>query len=92
MEKTKEPSKSYIPQSNYSSLLSEAVKRHTKSGMYIIITGESGCGKSSLLADWWEGFKTSSNILTLMFVIGKLLLFINRLLIFLLRISFLLQS
>lgn len=64
--------KNYIPRASYTSILDQSLQRHNKAmrGTYIVMTGEDGSGKSSLLADWWLGFKKASNIPTFMFFIG----------------------
>lgn len=72
VQNAKEMVKKYIPRPKYSLLLDQAVKGQPESnkGRYIIMTGEAGCGKSSLLADWWKGFKQYSKTPTFLFFIG----------------------
>lgn len=66
----KEMLKDYVPRPNYSTLLDQAVTGHNDSnhGLYVIMTGEAGSGKSSLLADWWNKFKINSSFI---FFIGN---------------------
>lgn len=72
MKYAKEMIRNNTPRPKYSSLLDQEVKRrHSFNwGGYIILTGEGGIGKTSILISWWDELKKTSAIPTFMFLIG----------------------